>query len=41
VTTHVVRLKLFRPKGPEERDYGALVEKRQIFASNIASKCAI
>jgi len=40
-TTHVVRLKLFRLKGPEERNCGALAEKQQIFASNMASKCAI
>jgi hypothetical protein len=41
VTTQVVRLKLFRLKGPEERNCGALAKKQQIFASNIASKCAI
>jgi hypothetical protein len=25
-TTHVVRLKLFRPKGPEKHDYRTLAE---------------
>jgi len=35
-TAHAVRLKVF-----EKHDCGALAEKQQIFASNMASKCTV
>jgi hypothetical protein len=43
VTTHVVRLKLYRLKAEEseQRDCGALAEKKEILASNMDSKCAV
>ncbi len=41
VTTHVVKLKLFRLKGSEKHDCRTLAEKQQIFASNMTSKCAV
>ena len=43
VTTHVVRLKLFRLKaeGTQKHNCHILAEKQQIFVSNMASKCAV
>jgi hypothetical protein len=41
VTTHVVRLKLFRLKGSEECDCRVLAEKQQTLAPNMVSKCGV